>query len=367
MSSEKPPKNGESEGLSEKFYRGSSLVESSPQAALALFEAVQKDVQALSLFSDNETVEDISNKSIPFLALEHLLAMALVGLPAGPGKMQERRVHVHQSLDLWSSFIGRLEQLELLSNVEIKEYHELMEEVDFDKPMRLPDRDAKIARFKAKQQATKEVDRLKAMRERRGRMGLEGEDELDGHNDESLDRSVALSQLSVHKIEAFENWAQSKREIPMIEMMVKMEEERATMDRHTGSGASQQDQRPPPSAKPLQVTHITKDSTGQIQIKRDEIRSKVFRPSWNQPTMSLEELGDREYHQAIEREERQKIAEAERSNDPRRYEELMRDGLEDDVNLVDASAKLDRDWDDFKDENPRGSGNKHANRGDKNF
>jgi hypothetical protein len=37
-------------------------------------------------------------------------------------------------------------------------------------------------------------------------------------------------------------------------------------------------------------------------------------------------------------------------------EQLRKDGQEDDADLVDASAALDRQWDDFKDENPRGSG-----------
>jgi hypothetical protein len=118
----------------------------------------------------------------------------------------------------------------------------------------------------------------------------------------------------------------------------------------------------------LQLTHITKDAlTGQLHVKKEEIRSKVFQPGWNQPTMSLEEFGEREYQAAIEREERQKKAETEQKNAPRRYEQLVKDGLEDDHDLVDASAKLDRDWDDWKDANPRGSGNKMANRGDKNF
>jgi hypothetical protein len=69
----------------------------------------------------------------------------------------------------------------------------------------------------------------------------------------------------------------------------------------------------------------------------------------------------------MEREERQKQAESEQAKQPRRYEDLERDGMEDNAELVDASAKLDRDWDDWKNENPRGSGNKHAMRGDKNF
>jgi hypothetical protein len=357
---------GSSEGLTERYLRGASLAESSPQEAVPLLESVQQDVVALSLFSSNETVEDVSTKSLPFLTMEHFLAMALVSLPAGPGKMQERKTNINRSIDLWSAFLDKLEQLELLTNEEVREYHELMEEVDVNKPMLTPNRDVKIARFKAKQQAKNETERLKALRGRRSRYGIVADEEMDGHDEESMERSIALQELSVHKGEAFENWLQSKRELPMIEMMVKMEEENHRMEKHLGS-APVQDQRPPLSGKPLQLTHITKDGTGKIQVKRDEIRSKVFRPGWNQPTMSLEELGDREYQQAMEREERQRQAEAGRENQPRRYEELLRDGMEDNAELVDASAKLDSDWDDWKDQNPRGSGNKMANRGDKNF
>jgi immunoglobulin-binding protein 1 len=74
-----------------------------------------------------------------------------------------------------------------------------------------------------------------------------------------------------------------------------------------------------------------------------------------------------EMKQAIEREARQKIAEAEQKNAPQRYEQLVRDGMEDNIDLVDASAMLDREWDKFKDANPRGSGNKMGDRGDRNF
>jgi immunoglobulin-binding protein 1 len=49
------------------------------------------------------------------------------------------------------------------------------------------------------------------------------------------------------------------------------------------------------------------------------------------------------------------------------YEQLVKDGMEDDEKLVEASAKLDREWDDWKEENPRGSGNKMSERGDRNF
>jgi TAP42-like family len=74
---------------------------------------------------------------------------------------------------------------------------------------------------------------------------------------------------------------------------------------------------------PLQVTHITQDSTTgllNIPIPKEEIRAGVFRPSWNQPTMSLEELGRREYEAAVERDQRQKEAELVSKNKPKRFD-----------------------------------------------
>jgi hypothetical protein len=362
--SEKP------EGLSERYFRGVSLAESNPQEAIQVLESVQKDISALSLFSSNETIEDMSTKSLPLLAVEHFLAMALNSLPAGPGMMGVRKKNLFSSFDLWSSFLNKLDRLELLDKTEIAEYQELMEESDPDNHPPAPPREVKIARFKAKQTAKNEVERLKSLRERRQRLGTLAEDEMDGHDEESLGRTVAITEVLICKAEALENWSSAKRELPMIEMMVIREQEKGVTNQHIGKSSGQQEEdqrRPPPSNKPLKVTHITKDPAGKLQIKRDEIQSKIFRPGWNQPTMSLEELGEREYHEAVEREARQKVSEAERANDPRRYDDLVRDEMEDDLDLVDASAKLDQAWDDWKDENPRGSGNKMANRGDKNF
>jgi hypothetical protein len=375
--------NNNNKSLTERYYEAIRFVESSPDKAVQILEEIQKDVHSLSLFSSNETLEDVSTKSIPFLSLEHYMAMSLVNLPAGPGAMVQRKMNILQSLSLWGQFLERCEALEVLSKEETKEYHDLLEEqqhytnedeststVDRKLPL-APSRDAKIARFKAKQQRQKEIERLKALGERRKRCAVGDEDEMDGHDQDSLNRSVALAELDICKVDALENWSQSQRELPMIEMMVKMEVERQKMAKHAGNDSTNQngdiDPRRPPPGKGLQVTHITKTASGQLQFKRDEIRSKVFRPGWSQPTMSLEELGEREYQQAMEREERQKQAEANRINEPKRYEDLVRDGMEDNPDLVDSSAKLDREWDDWKDQNPRGSGNKMANRGDKNF
>jgi hypothetical protein len=118
----------------------------------------------------------------------------------------------------------------------------------------------------------------------------------------------------------------------------------------------------------IKMTQVSIDPTSnQLLFKRQEARDGVFRPGWNLPTMTLQELGEIEYRDAMERAERDKEAEIRNKDKPTRYEYLVRDGLEDDIHKVDASAKVDRDWDDFKDANPRGWGNKMADVGDRNF
>lgn len=392
--------------LADRYRQAVSLVESSPETCVDQLQAIQHDLSLVALFSDNETLDDVSTPSLPLLALEHMLATALVNLPTTPpDAMKKRKVNLLRSSVLWAEFLRRLEVLEILSKDETNEFHALLEaqqgnEIGNDDSngeiggnnhavtpqLRLlpphPNRDVKIARFKAKKQLEQEIQRLKALQERRNRFNVADEDDMDGHDLDSLRRSLALAELDIYRGQALENWAQTLRELPIIERMVQVEVERQQTSRHatnrstSNGGTTTGDPRlagrpnPPPnmSNQPLKVTRITKDSmTGQLHVKKDEIRSKVFQPGWNQPTMSLEELGEREYHAAMEREERQKQAEAEQKKAPRRYEQLLKDGMEDNADLVDASAQLDREWDAFKDENPRGSGNKMGNRGDKNF
>ncbi|GLD99665.1 hypothetical protein PINS_up008391 [Pythium insidiosum] len=89
-------------------------------------------------------------------------------------------------------------------------------------------------------------------------------------------------------------------------------------------------------------------------MRRETIRSQVFQPGHRLPTMSLEEYADRELADAQERQKREQEA----PTAPRRYDQLVEDGDEDDAALVDEATYKDRAWDDWKDANPRGIGNK---------
>jgi immunoglobulin-binding protein 1 len=92
-------------------------------------------------------------------------------------------------------------------------------------------------------------------------------------------------------------------------------------------------------------------------------RANVFGSSIAPPTMTLEEFADLEIQGAREREERERIAAASQENATgKRYSHLLAEGLEDDEELVNESAKHDQAWDDWKDHNPKGSGNKMGKR-----
>jgi hypothetical protein len=74
------------------------------------------------------------------------------------------------------------------------------------------------------------------------------------------------------------------------------------------------------------------------------------------PTMSLEEFADNEYNEAVARSERESNAPV---TAPKRYDQLVEAGEEDNESLTDDEAVYrDRNWDDWKDANPLGAGNK---------
>ena len=87
----------------------------------------------------------------------------------------------------------------------------------------------------------------------------------------------------------------------------------------------------------------------------EKLKSDVFKPSWNQPTMSLEKFADLELKDALAREERSKQA-ALNPNKVETYEQLYAKGLEDDNDLVEKARKKDSEWNNWKDDNPKGSG-----------
>lgn len=409
------------------------------ERAIDLLAKLQTRMSRDGLISKNEALDDVSTSTLELLGVEYHLGRAHLALPTnfpspppppgndagsngsrdvtsgGPSPSLLRKKNVTRAIEYYHAFMKRLEQMGegMLEEATLKEYHSVLDSEDDDtvsdggggsrrsggrmNPSRI--REMKIQRFQRKKSAKQKQTQLLSQFERRTRLGIPDEEQMDGHDFESLTRTIHIETLRVYAEESLEEIQSSRGELEMLEMAIKMEtarmngaggmdprmmgpRDRGTIPTQLTNGAKIS-----MPQQPLQMTQITQNpltgeleytqaqvSNGQLRpvqpthaIQRQEIAGTVFRPGWNQPTMSLDELAERERADAIARSERQKVAEAEAMFKPRRYDQLERDGMEDNERLVEASAELDRKWDDWKEENPRGSGNKMSERGDRNF
>jgi len=383
--------------------------------AIKILENIQDQIQRSSLFSTNESLDDVQSSSLVLIATEYHLGKAYLQLPttitALPASASInnssiiRNKHVRKALEFFHLFLERCDVLEgLLEDAVTKDYRSILlthqnndddndDDNDIDGTLthktpihtsRMPspsshsNRDTKIARYRQTQTLKSQTAHLNALLSQRQRLQLASHEDLDGHDEDTLRRSLSISMLNLYSVDCLEELTNCGRELEMLAMAVQRESQRNSMAHHTGNHNSDSAnsthhthdtrQRPPQTRKPLNLTHVTQSaSTGQLIFRKEQIQSTIFRPSWNQPTMTLEELAEKEVAEATIRSEKQAEAEEVARKGPRRYDQLVKDGLEDDADLVEASAVLDRKWDDWKDANPRGSGNKMGDRGDRNF
>jgi immunoglobulin-binding protein 1 len=364
---------------------------------LAMLEKLQERIHTDAIFSSNEYLDDVTTSSLPLLKTEFLLGKAYLQLPTKSST--ERKIHVFKALDSYHSFLRRCELLEGILNDEVKkDYYDLLEldktndrndsgdgdtihssSVGSTKLSATFGREKKIARFRLTKSLNTQKDTIKALQNRRSRLGLSEGEELEGYDSEGLERALYLSELNIHACESIEEIDSCIKEIEILPVAIQMEECRKGMVHHNDSADTYVTDQ---SARlrgatgsnsihkaPLEVTRVSTDPiTGQLIMRREKVRSTVFRPGWIQPTMTLDQFAQLELADAMARSERQSAIE--NSDDilrPKRYEQLVKEGKEDDGALVDLSADVDRKWDDWKDENPKGSGNKLGDRGDRNF
>ena len=124
-----------------------------------------------------------------------------------------------------------------------------------------------------------------------------------------------------------------------------------------GTVAASSSSLPPPAHTGISVTRTFKVGD-KLMMSRETVKATVFGMGIAPPTMSLDEFGDLQKQEAEERAAREAAA----PPGTRKYKELLKDGEEDDDALMDEATMADRAWDDWKDNNPRGWGNKMGKR-----
>lgn len=173
---------------------------------------------------------------------------------------------------------------------------------------------------------------------------------------EGFDLEEETRELYVLTLQSFARDALDELDLLAEEMtMLSMREEMMSQKVPSSSSSAL----PPPAAYEGISVMRTYKVGDQLMMSRETVKSSVFGFGIPPPSMTIEEFGDLQKAEAEERAKRP--AEV---TDPsiRRYKDLMKDGEEDDDELLDQATVADRNWDNWKEDNPKGGGNKMGKR-----
>ena len=310
-------------------------------AALALYGRVVERCSAVGLFSPNEGVEDLATSSLPYL-LANLHAAELVQRTpfAGP---EQRRLTLRRARAAYERFLNLVDAYGLVA----PPYDRLLERYrdDTEGFAVVPagsdaaaKRDGKIASFRAEKALRDKIAYLKA------NPGYAEQ------GDEELVREVHLMSITYSIHATFQALDSLNRELPLLAQAPSSNDHppayspRALRDADDADARLDQPLRAASSrggplltqkGKPLQPFTL-------VGSRADRARG-VFRPGHNLPTMSIDEYLE---------EERRRGGILEGGTDP--APKLVDD---EDMDAIDRETYKAREWDDFKDANPKGSGN----------
>lgn len=351
-------------------------------------------VSKLGLFSSNETKDDISTSNLKYLLVLYYLAELTEKVA------QDDRIQVIKASQAkLKEFMSFCEAMEL---VPVEELESSVQ----GGPNSFADRRAKkIARFKRQRAAESKLLEIKERKERRGRSTkasalstpVEAIEEDVSDDDGEEEREAWLTTISLAICKAFDLLEMLKKEEEMLSAIKEKQLQEGETeisqaildDRSKRAEAWHRDAatrvRYTIPAQPITCATFAQDVIeGRAQVsqahehkhqplifgpacllggnptsERERMAAQVFQPSYRLPTMSIEEAGLREMEMMNEFQERNAKLMQEANSAWYKDNAKSRPGQEEDEDDDDdAAQEKARAWDDWKDDNPRGAGNK---------
>ncbi|XP_010520971.1 PREDICTED: PP2A regulatory subunit TAP46 isoform X2 [Tarenaya hassleriana] len=345
----------------------------------------------LGLFSSNETKDDISTTNLKYLLVPFYLAELTEKIA-----QDDRSQIVKASQAKLKEFLSFCEAMELVPDEELQASSRGGSVPPADR------RALKIARFKRQKAAESKLLEIKERKERRGRSTkaaavsapVEAGEEDTPDDDSEEEREAWLITISLATCKALDLMEMLKKEEEMLSAMKEKQEgengfSKDALDErtkkaeawHRDAAARAQYSKP---AQPITCATFAQDViegrasvsqahehkhqplifgpaslvNGPLSTERERMAAQVFQPTHRMPTMSIEEAGLTEMRIMNNWQEstKQAIEEANSSwyNDkPLRRKEEDGEEEEDEEAVMRARA-----FDDWKDDNPRGAGNK---------
>ncbi|KAK7202696.1 type 2A phosphatase-associated protein 42, partial [Myxozyma melibiosi] len=316
---------------------------------ISSFEASKSKAERLSLFSDNESIEDVATNSILFLTIDYYLATLNDRIfTAG---ISERKPLAIKSKQLYLSFLALCDSYGLLKPESAKILHFIqkapVESPIFTKAFAQSYKDpaeqraARIAKFKREKAIENSV---KELRDR-----MLASTEADDDDDDDIARDLYIRQIELFAERSFNSLQGLDSELEILAMAPsqpapppqppKSESENKKDDYSDRLDA------PARSSQPLLTPQGKVNRPFMIVNKREQLKKNVFKPDYVLPTMTIDEYLDEE----------RKMGNMIEGGGPESAKKTEVD--EDNEEEQDKETYRLRQWDEFTEANPRGSGN----------
>ncbi|KAJ1851063.1 Type 2A phosphatase-associated protein 42 [Coemansia sp. RSA 486] len=340
------------------------------QALVLLLKTCSSQIDRLSLFSSNETTEDYSTSELKLILVGAYLGEALQKLSAPEGRAEI----LSDALEQYKSFLSVCQTLGIAT--QNKDVERILENQGKgsgkSSGVKASPADAglsrmqKIERFKRTRAMQQEIAEMETRLA--GKPGASSNSDVDEQelDMEEIEREYAVKLIELKIYQVIDDIDMLYSEIEMAKQMEQMklrasdsggqakDKQATASDEKEWRLDSQSYKIDPRTGKPIVPIFNDKGQPMRpfvLTSDRQRIKDSVFRPDWALPTMSVDEYLKQE-------EERGNII----SGGGKEPDEKP-DIDDNDYEALDADTMKKREWDDFKDDNPRGAGNRGGNRG----
>lgn len=295
---------------------------------------------------DSESADDVCTSSLKYVLRERLLGDAYA--------RRHAEGDVRRACEAYEGFIDTVTKLELAP----KDERACMEEM-FGESRTSTSEDAnagrgsrdvradKVRRFRRKKdvdERIRDIARARAMKD-----DVESDEDKDeGDDDEALEREFWLLSIERAVIETLDEFPTLRMECEMLARREELEESAAVMAKKAQTAENASLPRELLDAVSSLSTAPSSSTVMREIDPRTRFAREVFRPSHILPTMTVEQAGEIEFADMMDRQRREQEREAER-------ERVRASKTEEE--LEDEELYRAREWDAFKDDNPYGSGN----------
>ncbi|KAL8861764.1 MAG: hypothetical protein Q9178_001965 [Gyalolechia marmorata] len=330
--------------------RSSSTYQQNLRAGIEAFQQCQQLTDRLAIFSPNETEDDIASQDLQYVhAINYYLGELL-----REDSITNRKAVLQQAQTAYELYLKLLDTYDMLSKADSKLYQRYLSSSDDFSLLSTSDptarRNTKIARYKQEQELKLKLRSLAQV-------------PLALQNDDAASREIYLAEIQLCTHNTFHALDIISQELQIIALMpltspAAQSEERDTDCRQrdrTWNKDSYPDRLDPPISQLLNNGKagpiLSKDGKPlkpfTLLDSRQRRQNEVFRPDHALPTMTIDEY--------LEEEKRRGgiIAGGGQASGSA----VSQEADEDDVQKADMETMKKREWDEYVEANPKGSGN----------